>query len=425
MDRTIQAGPRTGTATAPASKSLAHRLLIAAALSEKPVSIRIGAASQDVEATVRCLSAAGARIERSGDTVTVIPVPFGTGETGGALCPEGTVFPCGESASTMRFLLPVLGAFGIRGFFRMEGRLPGRPITPLADALEAHGMRIGRDGERLSFGGKLAPGEYAIRGDISSQFISGLLFALPLLSGDTILRVTGTAVSRGYIEMTENVLRLAGIRFAKNGRSYTVPGGQRYRLPDGIEAERDWSCAAAFLAAGAFSERGVTVRGLEPASFQGDRGILDVLSQFGASVRTSAAGVTVKKRMRKGTTVDAADIPDLVPVIAAVAAASEGKTRIVNAGRLRLKESDRLRATTEMLRTLGADIRETEDGLIIHGKRELTGGTVDPAHDHRIAMAAAVAASAATDPVTVRDSDCTDKSFPGFWEEFGRLEEER
>ncbi len=480
MDHTIQPGPRTGTAAVPPSKSLVHRLLIAAAFSDAPVRIALPDGAKDapvppladeLEATVRCLASLGAVIVRTGEGFAVTPVPRdafpradenGPERNGGAAEPNGgdpaetgtntrRFLPCGESASTLRFLLPAAGALGSPAAFAMEEGLAARPAGPLLDALRLRGMTFERNDNELIAGGKLTAGEFEVPGNVSSQFASGLLLALPLLSGDSVLRVTGPVESAPYVAMTERVLLAGGIRFDKTAEplTYYIPGGQRFRLPETAAAERDWSAAAVFLAMGAGSKRGVAVKGLDLLSAQGDRTVLNVLARFGArpglreqlpavrygtatggetetaEIKTALADVSVKRGTLNGQTIDAADIPDLVPVIAAVAAASKGETRIVRAERLRIKESDRLRTTAEMLRTLGADIEETEDGLVIRGRKRLRGGTVDSAGDHRIAMAAAVAAAFAEEPVTVRNAECTDKSFPGFWEQLERLEGER
>ncbi len=463
MEYTVHPGPRTGTAAVPPSKSELHRLLIAAALSDAPVrialpdetdSLQCPAIAKDLEATAWCLAALGATVERIGGGFFVKPLPESALRTdGGPAFREGgagRVLLCGDSASTLRFLLPVAGVLGIGASFVTGDSLSGRPLEPLAEALRKNGMTVERSGDAYLCGGRLTAGDYAIPGNVSSQFVSGLLLALPLLEGDSVLRVTGSVGSAGYIAMTERVLAAGGIRFDKTNDPYTyrIPGGQRFRLPETVAAERDWSAAAVFLAAGAASEHGVTVKGLDLLSSQGDRAILNVLLRFGAGValreqlppvpyaphggeaeapllRTALTDVTVRRGQLKGQTVDASAIPDLVPVIAAVAAAAEGETRIVRAERLRLKESDRLRTTAEMLDALGADVSGTADGLVIRGREKLRGGVVDSANDHRIAMAAAVAAVFCEGPVTIRGAESAAKSFPDFWEQLERLEAER
>jgi 3-phosphoshikimate 1-carboxyvinyltransferase len=246
--------------------------------------------------------------------------------------------------------------------------------------------------------------------------------ALPLLPGESRLHVTGKVESADYIAMTEEALHMSGVRWEKTGWEYRIPGGQRPSLPPEVTVERDWSSAAFFLVLGALSPAGITLPGLNGASRQGDKRILQILREFGAEVREEPSGVTVCRRSLRGVTVDAAQIPDLVPVLSVAAAAAEGETRILGAGRLRLKESDRLVTTAAMLRALGAEVREREDGLVIRGKPKLRGGTADAAGDHRIAMSAAVAAAASEKSVTILGAECAAKSYPRFWKDLDSLE---
>ena len=404
MNQTILPGPRTGSVRIPASKSQAHRLLICAALGARPVALQCDGVSADIAATARCLRALGADITDDGTgTFHIIPI---AGEM-----PAHADLLCGESGSTLRFLLT----------FHMEGRLPERPLSPLDAVLTAHGMTIRRDGALLHVAGQLRPGTYELPGDVSSQYISGLLMALPRLPGESTLAVTGKLESAGYIAMTEDALHLSGICLQKQEQTYTIPGGQTARLPAQCHVEGDWSNAAFFLCMGALSPAGVTVTGLASDSPQGDRAVLDVLRRFGADVRETQDAVTVRRGALHGITIDAAPIPDLIPVLSVVAALADGETQIVNAARLRLKESDRLESTAAMLRALGAQVEVHDSGLTVTGQPTLTGGTVDPQHDHRIAMAAATAACGCAAPVTVQDRACTDKSYPRFWTDLSAL----
>lgn len=422
---TVSPGPRSGSVTIPASKSRAHRLLICAALSAGSHEIICRGISKDIRATADCLRTMGTEIVFQDN-----PARFIMRRSLLNRIPESAecILPCGESGSTLRFLLPVVGALGLSAVFRMEGRLPERPMQPLIDVLAAHGMRIRQEGALLRCEGRLRPGVFSIPGNISSQYISGLLFALPLLPGDSDLKVTGAVESADYIAMTEEALRMAAFRFEKQGNDYRIPGGQAGELPASLAVESDWSSAAFFLCLGALSPAGVTVCGMNPDSVQGDRAILDLLSAFGARIRPDGQRIHVSRGPLKGQVIDASPIPDLVPVLSVVAAAAQGQTVIRHAERLRLKESDRLRTTAAMLSALGAEIRETEDGLIIGGASPkqadepcLTGGEVPSFSDHRIAMSAAVAASLCRAPVTVQDAQCTEKSFPGFWETLNHL----
>ena len=414
MNTTVRCGARTGRVHIPASKSQAHRLLICAALGESECTLRCEGASNDITATVRCLNALGADIRIEGEEITVRPIERAK---------EGTcVLPCGESGSTLRFLLPLVGALGADAVFEMEGRLPQRPLAPLDAVLEEHGMRLERDGARLICSGKLAPGTYSVSGGVSSQYISGLLMALPRLDGISRLEVTGQLESAPYVAMTEAALELAKLKFEKNDNVYTVPGAQRAAMPRHCAVEGDWSNAAFFLCMGALSPQGVTVDGLDLRSPQGDRAVLDILRRLGADVREHGNSVTVRRAALTGCTVDAREIPDLIPVLSVTAATAQGETRIVNAARLRLKESDRLASPARLISALGGNITELEDGLIIRGVPALAGGTADACRDHRIAMSAAVAASVSRGDVTILGSDCAAKSYPGFWDDLDGLE---
>jgi len=415
MNQTIQPGFRSGSVTIPASKSQAHRLLICAALSDRSSCIVCDTISKDIAATMNCLNAMGASISVS-DSGRMSVSPIGTPDSA-----EKHLF-CGESGSTLRFLLPVVGALGLEAVFHMEGRLPDRPLAPLDAQLTEHGMTLTKEGSLLRCSGKLTPGAYTLPGNVSSQYISGLLLALPLLEGDSVLSITGEIESADYIAMTEDALEKAGISQDKRGSEYYIRGSRRCRLPEELTVEADWSGAAFFLCMGAISPTGISAGGLDLSSRQGDRRILDILRDFGAELTLSGSTVTVRRGSLKGRTIDAKMIPDLVPVISALAAVSEGDTVIIHAERLRLKESDRLASTAAMLNALGAAVEVTEDGLIIHGKPALTGGTIDSANDHRIAMSAAVAATACTGPVTILDAQCAEKSYPTFWEDMLYLE---
>ena len=431
----VPPGPRRGAVRVPSSKSQLHRLLICAALSDCPAMIEYDGLSKDIEATAACLAGLGASIDMREEGLLRVS-PIGTQQLPGkgfanTEAMHGRILPAGESGSTLRFLLPVAGALGASCAFRMEGRLPERPLAPFDDELRAHGMTIERSqgaeadpggAVLLECSGQLQPGAYSLPGDISSQFVSGLLMALPLLGGNSTLRVTGRLESSAYVRITEDVLRLAGIRIEKNRQEYSIPGGQRPRLPERTEAESDWSSAAFFLCMGALSEGGVHVKDLRMGSHHADRAAADILERMGAAVTAENGGVTVRKGRLHGIDIDASGSPDLVPAIAALAAAAEGCTRIRGAARLRLKESDRIRTTAEMLSALGADVSETDDGLVINGRERLRGGCADAAADHRIAMAAAVAAGACEAPVIIKGSGCVAKSYPRFFRDLEGLE---
>ena len=430
MNVTIPSGPRHGTLTVPASKSWAHRILITAALSAKNSRIICDGISKDITATMDCLNALGANITAKlrddGCTellVTPIKITVDHSNSTALYAP----LLCKESGSTLRFLIPVVGALGKDAVFHMEGRLSERPIDALTDVLKEHGMSFMQDGKYLYCRGKLTAGHFSIPGNISSQYISGLLMATPLLDSASDIEITGNIESGDYINMTAHAVRTAGVELTQNENIYHIEPKGRFSVSGDLIVEKDWSSAAFPLCMGAFSKEGIMVTGLNTDSIQGDKEILNILKGFGADisitreqgsdVSNGLSSVSVKRGILKGQTIDASRIPDLVPVISVVAAGALGETRIIHAERLRIKESDRLFTTATMLKNLGADIEETEDGLIIKGKETLNGGTTEAFNDHRIAMSAAVAAGISENPVTVLGAECTDKSFPGFWDE--------
>ena len=415
MNVTIQPGPRQGRVRIPASKSQAHRLLLCAALGEGETELLCGGLSADIRATMDCLRALGAGIWQEGERLRVKPI---------RTAPRSCALPCGESGSTLRFLLPQAGALGTEAVFHRKGRLPQRPLRPLDEELRSHGMKLREEGEALYASGMLTAGDYTLPGNVSSQFISGLLMALPQLPGDSRLTVTGELESAGYVAMTEDTLAESGIRWQRTGQVWSIPGGQRFHPPRLCQVEGDWSNAAFFLCAGALSRRGVTVEGLSLRSSQGDQAVLRLLRRFGAEVTEREGAVTVRSGMLHGITVDAGPIPDLIPTLSVVAAASVGDSRIENARRLRDKESDRLEGTAALIRDLGGSARVEGDTLIIHGRGGLRGGNASILGDHRLAMAAAIAACACRESVTVDDSRCVEKSYPRFWEDFRQLKVE-
>jgi len=349
----------------------------------------------------------------AGDVITIHPIT----KKAEGLCH----LYCGESGSTLRFLLPVVGALGVKAVFHMEGRLPERPLAPLDGELTAHGMMLRKEKDLLYCEGQLTAGEYTLPGNVSSQYISGLLMAMPLMAGESRLLVTGKWESAAYVSLTENALKDSRISFEKENACYRVSGGQTFSLGADCTVEGDWSNAAFWLCAGALLEGGLTVTGLRMDSAQGDKEVLEILKRFGANVEEREEGIFVSRRELQGITFSAAAIPDLVPVLSVVAAAAKGETRIEEAGRLRIKESDRLQSTCEMLRRLGADAEELPEGLVIRGGKELAGGTVSAWGDHRIAMSAAVAAILCRGSVTVEGSEAVEKSYPDFWRDYHAL----
>ena len=415
MIQTFSAKTTKDKIKAISSKSEAHRLLICAALSDGQTSIVCNDTNEDISATVNCLNSLGAKIVRekndSGE-MTYIVSPISEP-------PKYVSFDCGESGSTLRFLLPVVAALGIECDIYMHGRLPERPLSPLYELLTENGVSISPQGSNpLHVSGKLNAGDYSIVGNISSQFISGLLFALPFTDGDSTLTMTGKLESTPYITMTEQALELFGAGITNVGNIFYIKPKQRLSTPKEVIVGGDWSNAAFFLCAGAIGCQRVTVEGLDLNSAQGDREIINILKRMGASISRSGNCITVSRADLFGIEIDASQIPDLVPVVSVVASVAMGKTRIYNASRLRLKESDRIQSVCQMLTALGADITETNDGMIIHGKSKLTGGAVSSYNDHRIAMSAAVASLVCKNPVTVEGIEAVNKSYPAFLSDF-------
>lgn len=376
MEMTLLPGKLSGVVTAPSSKSMVHRLLITAAFAGSPTQIGCDGMGADLLATMECLQALGADIRVEGKTISVTPTC--------QISKTAALF-CGESGSTLRFLLPIVGALGVEATFHTKGRLPQRPLSPLWEEMERMGCLLSRPTEdTLLCSGKLRPGAYYIDGSVSSQFVSGLLMALPLIDGECSLEINGTMQSKPYVEMTRQVLSLF-----------------QTGCPERIEAEGDWSNAAFWLAARALGSD-IDVNGLNQLSVQGDRAIQSLLP-----------------KLQENCTIACADIPDLVPVLSVVAAANRGGT-FTDIARLRLKESDRVASVIAMIQALGGKAEATEHNLTVYGTG-LAGGKVESFSDHRIAMAAAIASTICTQPVTISDAGCVAKSYPNFWEEYVKL----
>ena len=402
----------SGTIQSISSKSHAHRVLICAALSEKPTKIYCNVMSKDIAATIACLKSMGTEIITDGDTITVIPKEFN----------KDSSLDCNESGSTLRFFMPVVSALGMNATINGRGRLPQRPISPLKEEMEKKGVAFHTGNVfPLHLSGQLQSGEYEIQGNISSQFITGLLFALPILQGDSKLKLIPPVESKSYLDITVSVLRQFGIEIQEKENLYIIKGNQKYTSPEEIRVEGDWSNASFFLCAGALCEKGVTVTDLDTNSPQGDKKILEVLKNMGADVSISGNEITVKKNKLNGITVDASNIPDAVPIISVMATACEGDTKIINAGRLRIKESDRIASVMDMLSSVGADVTETDDGIIIRGGNILTGGTVNGYNDHRIVMSASILSSLCKDKVIITDSNAVEKSYPDFFTDFNNM----
>lgn len=416
MSKTILPGTIHGEITAVSSKSHLHRLLICAALSEGETIIRHGALCEDIDATCRCLSALGAQIERCNGEIRVIGI--GSARTAKA------EFDCGESGSTYRFLLPIACALGIDATFLLAGRLPQRPIGELVEQMQAHGASVSGIGTNcVRASGILGAGAFTIPGNISSQYITGLLFAMPLTGKSCTLTVTGNLESAAYVDLTLSCLHSFGINVLRDGNAFHVSAGQKYRSPGIIQAEGDWSNAAFALCAAAAGQGEARVLGLSMDSVQGDKAVLEIIRRFGADAGMQGNAAYVKGAKLSACHVDIGPIPDMAPAISLMGAMASGETVLEHVGRLRLKESDRVASILSLLRSIGANSWADEDSIHILGTggERLPGGTVNSFSDHRIAMAASCAAAICAGPVTILEPESVAKSYPTFYEDLPRL----
>lgn len=393
MNITLTPGPLHGQVEIPSSKSFAHRLLIAAALSDAPTEVHANLLSDDIRVTASCLSALGAKAEETAFGYRVTPIE--------KVPEEPRSLFCGESGSTLRFFIPLCAALGVDCTLSGAGRLPQRPNALLTEALRSHGVLADSDFLPMHLKGRLSGGTYSIAGNVSSQYITGLLLALPLCGEDSEILLTTRLESAAYVDITLEVLRLFGIVVEKRPQGYFIPGHQHYRSPGKARAEGDWSSAAFWKTANVLGSQ-VDCLGLLGDSIQGDRAICEMLHRLGSEI-------------------DVSDTPDLVPTLAVAAAAHPGTTRIVGAARLRMKESDRLSTVFAMLRALGVSCTELSDALVIEGGNPFRGGVVDGCNDHRIVMSAAIAATAAQGPVTIKGYEAVNKSYPSFFEDWVKL----
>lgn len=379
----VEPGSLVGPVVPPPSKSDAHRALICSALADpntQPSGLH-GPLSEDIRATRTCLAA------------------LLSGE------PE---LDCRESGTTLRLLLPLAAALGRPVTFTGSGRLPYRPLQEYQSIFAGHGVRLDfpeRTSLPVQIRGTLTAGRFEVPGHISSQYVSGLLLALPLLDGDSEIVMTSPLQSAPYVEMTRHTMQKFGVRSQQTAAGYTIPGGQCYQAV-AYEVEADYSQAAYWLTANYTGSR-IDIKGLSLNSVQGDRAIIDLLAGF------SAGGDSF--------TIDVSQVPDLVPILSVAAAATPAVTRLTNAARLRLKESDRLASTENALTAIGVDIRQVGDGLLIRGGLPLSGGQAGSHGDHRIAMALAIAALSTREGVTITGARSVEKSYPDFFEQLRRL----
>ncbi len=401
MDIKIIPSKLSGNVNIPSSKSMTHRTLISAALASGKSVISNVTFSRDIYATIDALKAAGAQISVSENTVEV------TGILENA--PENAVIDCCESGSTLRFMIPVTAALGITAVYKGQGRLPERPVTPYIRELTQKGIEFDYNNTMpFTVSGKLEPGRFELEGNVSSQFITGLMFALPLLDGDSEIVMTSRLESKPYADMTISCLKDFGVIISETENGYFIKGRQKY-IPSDIAVEGDYSQAAFFYVANALGSH-ISINNLSAISSQGDKKIVEIINGLCYNNSESPDGFNI----------DASDIPDLVPVLAVLGTFCGGKSIIFNAARLKIKESDRLAATAEALNSLGGKVTPTDDGLVIEHS-ELCGGTADSAGDHRIAMSAAIAATICSKPVIIKNAESVEKSYPDFFSDYTNL----
>ncbi len=400
MDVKITPRRLSGVVTPPPSKSLAHRWILAAALAAGTSVVKNVAFSEDIEATLRCMEALGASWETREDRLQIAGI-------GGERRPFGDLpqFDCGESGSTLRFLIPIALTVDQGGMFTGRGRLMERPQQPYFDLFDRRGISYALEDGALTVRGSLSPGEFRLRGDVSSQFFTGLLMALPLLEGPSVVISTTKLESASYTSMTMGVLARCGVhvRWSPALNGFGVEPGIYSPFEETVEA--DWSQAAFWYAAISLGSN-LRLRGLKGQSAQGDAAVV---------------GHYKKLALTGEVKINLSDCPDLLPPLAVMAAVRRGTTHFTHAARLRLKESDRLTTVARMLKALGGAVSEEEDGLTVYGVSTLPGGVVDGANDHRIVMAAAIAATRCQGPVVIRGAEAVRKSYPNFWRDYENL----
>ena len=417
----IEPSVLSGEIVIPPSKSLAHRYVISAGLSEGESTIQNIDLSVDIKATMGCMKALGVSFDEKKEMNN--RVTLSVKGKGRHFNLEDGIMNCEESGSTLRFMIPIALLQEKEVVFTGKGKLVERPLTVYYDIFSEKGISYSTEEEGklpLKVNGELTHGTYRIPGNISSQFITGLLFALPLVDGDSEIIVEGKFESKPYVDLTVDVLKRFGVNIEEKGDRYLVPGNQSYQ-GGSYFVEGDFSQVAFFAVAGMIGKEPVVCKGLNRESLQGDRAIIDIIRGMGGFVEELEDGYIFFPTKTKGIVIDVFLCPDLVPALGLLGALSEGETRIINGERLRLKESNRLAAVASELGTLGADITETKDGLIIKGVKGLHGGKVKSHNDHRIAMTLAMASLACDGDIYLEGYESVNKSYPGFWEDFNKL----
>ena len=406
MDIKITPSNLSGKVYAPPSKSYAHRYIIASFLSKTNGFISNCKPSKDVLATLNALKNLG------------IDYLF---DKGGLKITKGKsvnnpILDCDESGSTLRFLIPIASALGVKCEFIGSKRLMERPTKDLLDCLNENGANI--DG--LTLNGKLKSGKFTINGSVSSQFISGLLFALPLLDGDSNLEIIGERVSQNYIDITLDVLKDFGVLIEKTSNGYFIKGNQTYKMPKVMSVEGDYSNSAFLLAMGVLGE-GVTVLNLNKNSKQGDKKIIQILKDFGGIVEEVEDGYFVKKGELKGITVDCEDVPDIVQILSVVASFANGKSTFKSVNRLEIKESNRVLGIINNLKIAGVKAEYDGKDLTVYGSKKIDYGTFNGDNDHRTVMSAVVLSAFSNGKSVIKGAEAVNKSYPTFFDDFRSL----
>ena len=418
----IRPGKLNGTIEIPPSKSYSHRAVIAAALAENGKKSKIDNLkfSVDITTTTDIMENWGAEIERFESALEIIG-------NGGKVVPRDKYVQCNESGSTIRFLIPVGITSKNELVFDGKGKLVDRPLDSYYRIFDKQGLKYETTGGKLplTVNGKLKPGNYEIDGNISSQFITGLLYALPLLEGDSKLIINKNLESKGYVDLTLEILKLAGIEIVNNDyKSFDIRGNQTYK-PFDYTVEGDYSQVAFWIVAGIISanrDNEVKCLHVNKNSLQGDREIIEIVTRMGAKLEIFDDYVIVKPSKTKGTVIDISQCPDIGPVLTVLAALSEGETRIINGERLRIKESDRITSIKTELNKLGGNVSEEGDSLIIQGVEGFRGGvTVNAWNDHRIAMSLAIASTRCEREIILEEAESVRKSYPHFWDDFVKM----
>lgn len=403
-----------GVVQVPPSKSLAHRAIICASLAKGVSRIDNIEYSKDIQATIKAMQSLGTMIEEYDDYLII------DGST--TFTKQNSEIDCEESGSTLRFMVPIAIVEENKAHFIGRGNLGKRPLDTFYEIFERQNIGYLYKEEVLDLYviGKLKPDHYRIPGNISSQFITGLLFALPLLNGDSIIEITSPLESKGYIDLTLQMLKQYDIKIINNEyKSFIIRGNQEYQAHD-YRVEADFSQAAFYLVAGAIGND-VVLTDLNLDSLQGDKETLDILEAMGAKISVVSDGIKVTGENLSGAIVDASQCPDVIPVVSVALALANGKSEVVNAKRLRIKECDRIVATASQINVLGGKVKELSEGMSITGISELNGGNCLSFADHRIAMMLAIAATRCNQPIIIDNMECVEKSYPSFWEDYQSL----